>query len=878
MLTESEVTQFESRLLQLAPGAMLVVDQAGRISQINALAERLLGYPTGALVGQPVISLIPARLRDSYQHHATEYLCHPRPWPMGTGPTIWGRRQDGGEFAAEISLNPLSTPDGIRVVIAVLDVSEYQRVRRALDQAITELERQADLCDVELLQASAELHQQTAERAQVEAALRETEALYRQLVENQPLICQYLPDTTLTFVNAAYARFFGRPPEEVIGKRFIEFLCAEDQAEMWTYLAAFTPAAPARQYERQTILADGVARWHLWHDFAFFDEQDKVTGFQSVGVDITERKQTEARLRSINRALQLRSACNQALVKATDEAALPGEICRLIVEIGGYRLAWVGLAEQDEAKTVRPVGQVGYKAGYLESIRITWADEEHGQGPTGTAIRTQRPVVAKILVTDPHYTPWRAEAIKHGYASSIALPLCRKKHVLGALNIYAGEADAFYAEEIGLLADLADDLAYGLSALWTRIERKRAEEALRTQERQFQALIENSTDAIALFDREGTVLYASPATQAVLGYDPAEVIDHIAFEFIHPDWQDPLRDRVAESLRDPKAQISACVQALHKDGSQRYLEGTLTNLLDDPAVGAIVVNYRDNTERKRAEEALRESESKYRRLHESMRDGFVRVDMAGGIQEFNYVYQMMLGYSEEELRQLTYQDLTLEKWRDFEAGIVEKQILTRGYSEIYEKEYRRKDGSIFPIDLRTILMRDSTGQPTCMWAIVRDITDRKRAEEALFEEKERAQVTLHSIGDAVITTDGHAIVDYLNPVAEALTGWTTAEAHGRYLSEVFHIVNEQTRQPAADPVARCLQEGKIVGLANHSVLISRHGQEYHIDDSAAPIRGREGQVLGVVLVFHDVSENRQLTRQLEYDATHDTLTGLINRP
>ncbi len=494
------------------------------------------------------------------------------------------------------------------------------------------------------------------------------------------------------------------------------------------------------------------------------------------------------------------------------------------------------------------------------------------------------------------------------------------------------------------------------------------------------------------------------ATKAILGYEPAEVIGHLVFEFIHPEWQDSLRDRLAGSLRNPKDQISACAQALHKDGSQRYLEGTLTNLLDDPAVGAIVVNYRDSTERKRAEEALRESESKYRRLHESMRDAFVRVDMAGGIQEFNQVYQMMLGYSEEELRQLTYQGLTPEKWRDFEAGIVEKQILARGYSEIYEKEYRRKDGSICPVELRTILMRDSTGQPTCMWAIVRDITDRKqaeealrnahtllrgvidstqdlifvkdihftylacntaftefigrpeeeivghndtewfpdeetmdhfrdwdrkilaegqpqrieewvtypdrrevlletlkspyfsddgailgligvsrditerkRAEEALFEEKERAQVTLHSIGDAVITTDGHAVVDYLNPVAEALTGWTTAEAQGRPLSEVFYIINEHTREPAPDPVARCLREGKIVGLANHTVLLGRHGQEYHIDDSAAPIRGRNGQVLGAVLVFHDVTETRQLTRQLEHDATHDALTGLINR-
>jgi diguanylate cyclase (GGDEF)-like protein/PAS domain S-box-containing protein len=206
------------------------------------------------------------------------------------------------------------------------------------------------------------------------------------------------------------------------------------------------------------------------------------------------------------------------------------------------------------------------------------------------------------------------------------------------------------------------------------------------------------------------------------------------------------------------------------------------------------------------------------------------------------------------------------------------QDMARGSDLNIEFRVVWPDGGVHWINDIGKMQFDLAGKPIGMYGIQMDITDRKRAEEALFEEKERAQVTLHSIGDAVITTDGHAIVDYLNPVAEAITGWTTAEAHGRSLSEVFRIVNEQTRQPAPDPVARCLREGKIVGLANHTVLIDRHGREYHIDDSAAPIRGRDGQLLGVVLVFHDVTEHRQLTRQLEYDATHDALTGLINRP
>lgn len=147
----------------------------------------------------------------------------------------------------------------------------------------------------------------------------------------------------------------------------------------------------------------------------------------------------------------------------------------------------------------------------------------------------------------------------------------------------------------------------------------------------------------------------------------------------------------------------------------------------------------------------------------------------------------------------------------------------------------------------------------------------------LFEQEERAQVTLHSIGDAVITTDAHLMVDYLNPVAETLTGWAKNQAQGHPLGEVFQIIDEQNRQPIFDPVADCLREGKIIGWTHSVILVGHSGQEYDINVSAAPIRGRDNEILGAVLVFHDVTQTRQLTRQLEYDATHDALTGLINR-
>ncbi|KFI22303.1 EAL domain-containing protein [Nitrosococcus oceani] len=159
----------------------------------------------------------------------------------------------------------------------------------------------------------------------------------------------------------------------------------------------------------------------------------------------------------------------------------------------------------------------------------------------------------------------------------------------------------------------------------------------------------------------------------------------------------------------------------------------------------------------------------------------------------------------------------------------------------------------------------------------RDIIKRQRAEQALFAEKERLQITLHSIGDGVITTNAEGIVEYLNPVAEKLTGWSCDKARGLPLATVFRVIDEQTREPIADPIAQCLKEGGTIEIANHSVVISRNGQEYAIQDSAAPISSRTGEVLGVVLVFSDVTEARHMTRQITHQATHDSLTGLVNR-
>jgi len=188
------------------------------------------------------------------------------------------------------------------------------------------------------------------------------------------------------------------------------------------------------------------------------------------------RAQAVVMAEKMTRTLRLLSACNMTLVYATDEYKLLAEICRLVVEGGGYRMAWVGYAEHDEARTVRPITQFGYEAGYLDTVNITWADTQLGQGPTGTAIRTGVTDVNQNYPDNPRMAPWREAAIARGYRSSIALPLINESVTLGALTIYAADPEAFTPEEVHLLEEMATDLAYGIVTLRTRAQHAAAEE------------------------------------------------------------------------------------------------------------------------------------------------------------------------------------------------------------------------------------------------------------------------------------------------------------------------------------------------------------------------------------------------------------------
>jgi diguanylate cyclase (GGDEF)-like protein/PAS domain S-box-containing protein len=346
------------------------------------------------------------------------------------------------------------------------------------------------------------------------------------------------------------------------------------------------------------------------------------------------------------------------------------------------------------------------------------------------------------------------------------------------------------------------------------------------------------------------------------------------------------RDALWEHLRAPAlaAGLRACWSTPIRSSDGRML-GTVAIYFHTPRspmkrdfelMGRLTALAGIAIERRQSEEALRRSEARYRGLFENVIEGVYRTDTSGRLESVNPALVKMLGYQREE------DLLALPTTESLYVDAVDRsrvvEVLNRD-GRVHSAEYqlRRQDGRVITVLENARVVRDADGTIAGYEGTLADISKRKLVEIQLAEEKEKAQVTLQSIGDAVLTADSQARVEYLNPVAEQLTGWTTGEAAGRPVSEVFQVLNEATRVPIDSPIHRCLREDRVVELPEPALLVNRRGQEISVQDSAAPIRDRNGRLIGAVMVFHDVSQERRLQRALTYQATHDALTGLINR-
>ena len=220
------------------------------------------------------------------------------------------------------------------------------------------------------------------------------------------------------------------------------------------------------------------------------------------------------------------SECKKATTWDSDEYELLRKICRILVALGGYRLAWVGYAAHDEEKSVKPVAHWGYEEGYLNSLKVSWDESVYGQGPAGTTIRTGQTVIVQDIMSNPKFRPWREMALAHGFTSAISLPLHNGSKVYGALVILAAEVGSFDAEEASQLEELTDDLANRIRVIHSEAAQKKVKE----EQLLLAKVIHQASEGVMTFDQDARVQYLNPAWEAICGVTAKDVVSHTLHE------------------------------------------------------------------------------------------------------------------------------------------------------------------------------------------------------------------------------------------------------------------------------------------------------------------------------------------------------------
>ncbi|MDD5222425.1 MAG: PAS domain S-box protein [bacterium] len=594
---------YNRSLIEASLDPLVTIGPDGRITDVNRATETFTGRSREELIGTDFADYFtePEQARAGYQQVFREGFVHDYPLDL--------KHRNGRVTSVLYNASVYRDESGriIGVFAAARDISERKRAEEAVRRAVV------------------------YNRSLIEASL-------------DPLVT-IGSDGRITDVNRATETVTGCAREELIGTDFADYFTEPEQARAG-YQRVFRDGS-VHDYPLDLKHRNGRVTSVLYNASVYRDESGRVSGVFAAARDITERKAAQLRLEQVNRALRMLSDCNQALVRATSEEDLLREVCRILVETGGYKMAWVGFALSDQEKTIKPVATAGMEDGYLEKAKITWADSERGGGPTGACFRTGRTCVTQDIIANPEMAPWRADALARGYRSSAALPLLADGRAIAVLNIYASDPDAFHDEEILRLEEMAGDLAFGLEALRTRDKHYRVQTALSESEARYRTIIESMAEGVILYDAQGRIFTCNKSAEEILGLSLGEIAGRTSFD---PIWRMiredgspfPAATRPGNvTLKTGQPCVNVIMGVYRSDGNLRWVSANSEPVFrtGESKPYLVVATFHDITEQRSLETQLRQVE----KLEAVGR-------LAGGIaHDFNTILGTVMGYADMTL-------------------------------------------------------------------------------------------------------------------------------------------------------------------------------------------------------------------------------------
>ncbi|HKJ70312.1 MAG TPA: HD domain-containing phosphohydrolase [Gammaproteobacteria bacterium] len=440
--------------------------------------------------------------------------------------------------------------------------------------------------------------------AELDRALQQQEVFFSAILDDLPvMVSRFLPDGTLTFVNEPICRAFGTSREDLVGSSLFDRIPGDQQAAIRAGIASLSPECPQWTSENRVLGADGGSRWQRWTNRGLFDEQGRLHEIQAVGEDITEARSAEERARGVLRARRSLGAVTEAVTRAATEAELLERVCGAMVSETGYEMAWIGFPGRDPAGSLRIAAHGGDHGGYLDDLVVsTRADRPEGQGPSGLAFRTGRAVTTADLQGDPMTAPWHDLAARAGMRAAASLPLRERDRVFGILAVYSASPCTFADQELGLLQELADELAFGILSL-----RASAEARTASGERdRLAAILDATPDFVGIADPQGHILYHNQAARRILGLGPGQSATRRQVEHSHVPWS--ARKVMEEGFPAAMADGVWTGEVALRDAAGRETPFSQTILAHHDESGAVAylsTIARDISAQKEAQERLR---------------------------------------------------------------------------------------------------------------------------------------------------------------------------------------------------------------------------------------------------------------------------------
>ena len=571
-------------------------------------------------------------------------------------------------------------------------------------------------------------------------------------------------------------KIFGYGAGEMAGTSILRVIPADRQDEEAAVQAKIRLGEKVERFDSRRVTRDGRLLDVVVTVSPIRDAVGDVVGISTITRDITPLKEREREIERLSRLYAAQRQINQAIVMTSTRNELFKKICQVLVEVGGFHMAWIGWNDQATRQIV-PVAVWGDENDYIKNIKVYSDDRPEGRGPSATAFRENRSYVCNDMQRDSSTVPWRGEIVKRGFCASAVFIIRCQGLTVGTLTVYADEAGFFRDKEIALLEEAAGDMSFGLDNFERDDERRQAEVKVRTERDFSQAMLNSMPGVLYLYDQQGRFLRWNENFEHVTGYSATEIaVMHPLNLFAGAD-----QERVAARIGEVFEKGSSSVEAdfVSKDGraTPYYFTGVKTLFADRVCLVGVGIDISD---RKRAEDARLASEARYHTLFDHAPDGIVIADTRSTYLDANASMCRMLGYAREEFIGLNAADIVAPE----EAPHIETAISDIQARADYHREwrFRRKDGSLFPAEVIATLMPDGN-----FMGMIRDITERKQADQALRESeaKLRALFEQAPLGVAVIDSVTGRFLK-INPQYRKILGYSEAEMLGFTFPQITH--------------------------------------------------------------------------------------------